>query len=455
MDHSRCASRFLILCFFVLVLDSGFRVESHDEGDSTWRQLGGRVLELDNTNFEAAISKFDYILVDFYAPWCGHCKKLSPELDAAARILADSDTPIVLAKIDADKFNSLASKYDVSGFPTLKFFINGFPTDYSGPRKADSLVPYLKKLATPDVFVLNSNSEVNEFIKTSGKFFPIFIGFGVEESLLLDFGKQYKKRAWFSVAKEISDEAMVQYDFDKKPALLVIRPEYNEQDIFYGPFEGEFLQEFIQQSLLPLCVPVRYETLKLLNDDQRPMVLTIVKDEMEEKSLQLIKTLKAAASGNHDLVFAYVGSKQWEEFVDTFNVGRKTKLPMIIVWNGDLEYYSVDGLETLNEENLESEITRFLEGYRQGRTIKQSIKGPSFLDFLHSLISMNTVYIIVVVVAILILSLNMSSFESEGRQKSIKSREASLAGQSQYDDASEVNTDKTEKREFGSGKKED
>ena len=71
------------------------------------------------------------------------------------------------------------------------------------------------------------------------------------------------------------------------------------------------------------------------------MVLTIVKDEMEDKSLQLIKTLKAAAAGNRDLLFAYVGSKQWEEFVDTFNVGRKTKLPMIIVWNGDLEYYSV------------------------------------------------------------------------------------------------------------------
>jgi protein disulfide-isomerase A1 len=413
------------------------------------------VLELNDTNFEAAISRFDYLLVDFYAPWCVHCKRLSPELDVAAPVLADSDTPIVLAKIDADKFTSLASKYDVSGYPTLKFFINGFPTDYSGPRKADSLVPYLKKLAGPDVVVLKSNSEVHEFIKASGKKFPIFIGFGVEESLVVDFGKQYKKRAWFSVAKEISDEAMVEYDFDKKPALLAIRPEYNEQDIFYGPFEGEFLQEFIQQSLLPSCVPIRYETLKLLKDDQRPMVLTIVKDEMEDKSLQLIKTLKAAASGNRDLVFAYVGSKQWEEFVDTFNVGRKTKLPMIIVWNGDLEYYSVSGLETLNEENLESEITRFVEGYRQGRTIKQSVKGPSFLDFLYSLISIKTVYTIVVVVAVLILALNMSSSESEGRQKSIKSREARLAGQRQFDDASEVGTDNTESREFGTGKKED
>lgn len=40
----------------------------------------GTVIELDESNFDAAISSFDFILVDFYAPWCGHCKRLSPEV---------------------------------------------------------------------------------------------------------------------------------------------------------------------------------------------------------------------------------------------------------------------------------------------------------------------------------------------------------------------------------------
>jgi thiol-disulfide isomerase/thioredoxin len=40
----------------------------------------GTVLILDESNFDSAISSFDHILVDFYAPWCGHCKRLSPEV---------------------------------------------------------------------------------------------------------------------------------------------------------------------------------------------------------------------------------------------------------------------------------------------------------------------------------------------------------------------------------------
>ena len=48
----------------------------------------GKVLELDESNFDLAISSFDYILVDFYAPWCGHCKRLSPEVPYSPRILS-------------------------------------------------------------------------------------------------------------------------------------------------------------------------------------------------------------------------------------------------------------------------------------------------------------------------------------------------------------------------------
>ncbi|RZR88209.1 hypothetical protein BHM03_00015764, partial [Ensete ventricosum] len=46
----------------------------------------GTVIELDEGNFDSAIASFDHVLVDFYAPWCGHCKRLSPEVSTLARV---------------------------------------------------------------------------------------------------------------------------------------------------------------------------------------------------------------------------------------------------------------------------------------------------------------------------------------------------------------------------------
>lgn len=86
---------------------------------------------------------------------------------------------------------------------------------------------------------------------------------------------------------------------------------------------------------------MNHETLKLLKDEERKIVLTITADENDDQAQHLIKLLKAAASANRDLVFAYVGVKQWEDFADKFGADEKTKLPKMIVWNGDQEYFSV------------------------------------------------------------------------------------------------------------------
>lgn len=106
-------------------------------------------------------------------------------------------------------------------------------------------------------------------------------------------------------------------------------------------FAEEFLEDFIKQNFLPLAVPINYDTLKVLKDDERKIVLTILEDESGEKSQKLIKILKAAASANRDLVFTYVGVKQWEDFTDTFKVNKNTKLPKMVVWDGGEEYLSV------------------------------------------------------------------------------------------------------------------
>ncbi|XP_062225674.1 protein disulfide isomerase-like 5-2 [Phragmites australis] len=388
------------LLHLLLLLLLPLSVRAAAAGDEFPRD--GRVIELDESNFERALGAIDFLFVDFYAPWCGHCKRLSPELDEAAPVLAGLSEPIFVAKVNADKYRKLGSKYGVDGFPTLMLFIHGVPIEYTGSRKADQLVRNLKKFVAPNVSILESDSAIKNFVENAGTSFPIFLGFGVNESLIAEYGGKYKKRAWFAIAKGFSDDIMVAYDFDKVPALIAIHPKYKEQSLFYGPFEGNFLEDFVRQSLLPLTVPINTETLKMLNDDERKVVLAILEDDSDDKSAQLVKVLRSAANANRDLVFGYVGVKQWEEFVETFDISKSSQLPKLLVWDRNEEYELVDGSEKLEEGDQASQISQFLEGYRGGRTTKKKVSGPSFMGFLNSLVSMNSLYILIFVVALLV-----------------------------------------------------
>jgi len=109
------------------------------------------VVDLTNKNFdEIVMDPSKSVLVEFYAPWCGHCKHLAPVYDKLGAAYAN-EKEVVIAKIDADNAanKELASKYGVSGFPTLKFFPKGSksktPVDYSSGRDIDSFVTFLNE----------------------------------------------------------------------------------------------------------------------------------------------------------------------------------------------------------------------------------------------------------------------------------------------------------------------
>lgn len=114
--------------------------------------------------------------------------------------------------------------------------------------------------------------------------------------------------------------------------------------------------------MLPSILPITQDSLKSLSDDERKVVLTILEDEVDEKSKELIKVLKSAASANRDLVFGYVGLKQWEDFVESFEVYKKTPLPKMVVWDGDEEYFTVSDCFYFLKGFLTTFIAHYFEG---------------------------------------------------------------------------------------------
>ena len=102
------------------------------------------MVQLNEANFNALVTdSTDHWLVEFYAPWCGHCKNLAPEWEEAAQRLAGS---VKVGAVDATENGQLAQKYGVQGYPTIKLFPagkkSGKPKDYQGPRDAAGIIEY-------------------------------------------------------------------------------------------------------------------------------------------------------------------------------------------------------------------------------------------------------------------------------------------------------------------------
>ena len=95
------------------------------------------VVVLNDKNFEAKVLESSLpVIVEFYAPWCGHCKKLTPEFEKAATNLKGK---VVFGAYDATQSKTYSAKYGVKGFPTLKGFIDGQDEEYNGGRTAKAL----------------------------------------------------------------------------------------------------------------------------------------------------------------------------------------------------------------------------------------------------------------------------------------------------------------------------
>jgi len=103
-----------------------------------------KVIDLTPDNFDSVVDGSKGAFVEFFAPWCGHCKSLAPEYEIVGEAF-DKESSVVIAKVDADAHRDLGSRFDVHGFPTLKWFPKGSktPEAYEGGRTADDIISFV------------------------------------------------------------------------------------------------------------------------------------------------------------------------------------------------------------------------------------------------------------------------------------------------------------------------
>ena len=350
-------AKILAVLFLALLAFSAFAEVEEDEG----------ILVLTDDNFDDELKNHDKILVEFYAPWCGHCKKLAPEYVKAAEKLKADGSEIRLAKVDATEQKELASKYEVKGFPTLKWFVNQEPLEYNGGRTADEIVNWIKKKSGPPTSAITAE-ELEKLTETE-KFTVVF--FGAQDS---DEFKAFEKEGLaddkFSY-RHVFDDSVSAPEGLTRPGVAVYR-NFDEPIVVHtGDFSSKSLSEFVVTSSIPTLVEFSDEFIEPIFQNQNPALFLFV-DSKKEEHAKHIDALRAAAEANKGkIIFAHSGvtagiQQRLAEFVGV----TEDDLPrlMIVGFNPTgIDKYVFEGdVSALTQEDVE----KFFASYEAGELSK-------------------------------------------------------------------------------------
>merc|ERR1711876_170756 len=197
------------------------------------------VLVLTNDNFQEAVDGNEFILVEFYAPWCGHCKALAPEYAKAAGILAEKDSPIKLGKLDATEESKTAEKFEVRGYPTLKFFKNGKPMEYGGGRT----------VAVIGCFKDETTDAAKAFLAVASNLDDLAFGVTGDEAVCSEYGVSGEGVVMVKtfddgkavLTEGLTEEAVAKFVTSESLPLVIDFNHETAQKIFSGEVKSHFL----------------------------------------------------------------------------------------------------------------------------------------------------------------------------------------------------------------------
>lgn len=279
------------------------------------------VLVLTKDIFASTVDPAPLILVEFYAPWCGHCQALEPHYKEAATALKSDN--ISLAKVDCTAEEDLCSEQDVSGYPTLKVFRNGSPKDYQGPRKADGIISYMKKQALPAV----STVDVADLASFKQKDAVVVVAFIAEsdKKSLAAFSKSAEELRDSFVFGHVKDAEAAKSAGIDFPSVVLYR-DFDEPEVKYtGKLnDEEAIEKFVKSESIPLIDEVGPDNFMNYAESGLPLAYYFTEPESEERKSD-IESLKALAKAHKGKInFVWIDAVKFANHAKGLNLDGET-----------------------------------------------------------------------------------------------------------------------------------
>lgn len=242
------------------------RLNGKSAGSSSEKSEPTASVELTSRNFEDLVLKSKELwIVEFFAPWCGHCKKLAPEWKKAANNLKGN---VKLGHVNCDEEKSLASRFNVQGFPTILVFgaDKDSPIPYEGARTAAAIESFAidqleSNVAPPEVVELTGPDVMEEKCGSAAICFVAFLpdildsmaeGRNKYLEMMLSVAEKFKRSpysfVWAAAGKQPNLEKKLGVGGYGYPAMVALNAKKGAYAPLKSAFELDHIVEFVKEA---------------------------------------------------------------------------------------------------------------------------------------------------------------------------------------------------------------
>lgn len=318
----------------------------------------GSVLPLSSGTFEGALSEGP-IFVKFYAPWCGHCKKLAP---VWTELAARTKGKVNIAEVNCDEHGALCKSQGVDGYPMLFFYNAGQKVDFRGGRKIEPLEQFVLRAVAPGVQQISA-SEVDDVLKKEPVFFLALYTYSTPQAYLDNIDEAAKPLLGSPVVyKSRNPDLFTKFSIDpaEGPVLLVVK-DHELKPFATLPLSAQttapILGAFFQHHRIPTLQQLTAENFPdVMKHPAKPLVVLVAFDKERISSTELgnsIEKLTAIAkqwqksavrlTDTRPTIFVWMDGERWSKWLKSmYGIDREDMPAIVIVDHSRLVYWDTD-----------------------------------------------------------------------------------------------------------------